>query len=79
MRIDTGLQPIGAVEWGTHFCHFYKTADTLVETLVPFFKTGLEQGLRGSCELAFDRAGLACTIHAPVSGLLAATHGCYHG
>lgn len=44
MRVETGIGPIGSVDWGTHFCHFYKTADDLAETLVPFFKTGLEAG-----------------------------------
>jgi C4-dicarboxylate-specific signal transduction histidine kinase len=28
--------------WGTHFCHFYETTDDLLETLLPFFKVGLE-------------------------------------
>jgi len=27
---------------GTHFCHFYETRDDLLETLLPFFKAGLE-------------------------------------
>lgn len=43
MNTDTGIAPIGRVEWGSHFCHFYKTADDLSETLLPYFKTGLEQ------------------------------------
>jgi C4-dicarboxylate-specific signal transduction histidine kinase len=28
--------------WGTHFCHFYETPGDLLDTLVPFFKAGLE-------------------------------------
>ena len=43
MEVDTGIGPIGRVEWGSHFCHFFKTADDLSETLLPYFKAGLEQ------------------------------------
>jgi PAS domain S-box-containing protein len=28
--------------WGTHFCHFYETKQDLLDTLVPYFKAGLE-------------------------------------
>ncbi len=42
MQVQSGIAPIGRVDWGTHFCHFYKTAEDLAETLVPFFKVGLE-------------------------------------
>lgn len=38
----SGLEMIGDVPWGTHFCQFYKTAGDLLEVLVPYFKTGLE-------------------------------------
>jgi PAS domain S-box-containing protein len=33
---------VGALEWGTHLCHFYETPGDLLDTLVPFFKAGLE-------------------------------------
>lgn len=39
---DSGLEIIGAVPWGTHFCQFYATSQDLIETLVPYFKAGLE-------------------------------------
>jgi PAS domain S-box-containing protein len=39
----TGIEVIGSVPWGTHFCQFYETARDLVETLVPYFRQGLEQ------------------------------------
>jgi len=39
---DTGIEPVGGMPWGTHFCHFYETRDDLLETLLPFFKAGLE-------------------------------------
>jgi PAS domain S-box-containing protein len=38
----TGINVIGNVRWGTHFCSFYETKDDLLETLVLYFKTGLE-------------------------------------
>ena len=39
---NTGIEPVGELPWGTHFCHFYETSDDLLETLLPFFKAGLE-------------------------------------
>src|SRR5258706_16253380 len=42
----TGIQPVGDLHWGTHFCHFFETKTDLVETLVPFFAEGLEAGER---------------------------------
>ena len=38
----SGLAVIGDVPWGTHFCQFYQTKQDLIDTLVPYFKTGLE-------------------------------------
>ena len=38
----TGIDPIGDAPWGTHFCHFYETKADLVDLLVPYFRTGLE-------------------------------------
>jgi hypothetical protein len=37
----TGIDVIGEVPWGTHFCQFYETSQDLIETLVPYFKEGL--------------------------------------
>ena len=39
---QTGIHAIGEVRWGAHFCCFYETKQDLLETLVPYFKTGLE-------------------------------------
>ena len=41
MGVDTGITPLGDVEWGTHFCYFYRSDGDLAETLVPFFARGL--------------------------------------
>jgi len=39
---ETGIDIIGEVPWGTHFCVFYQTESDLFEILVPYFKAGLE-------------------------------------
>jgi hypothetical protein len=38
----SGIDILGDVQWGTHFCQFYQTAEDLIDTLVPYFKAGLE-------------------------------------
>jgi C4-dicarboxylate-specific signal transduction histidine kinase len=40
----TGIGVVGDVPWGTHFFMFYETKEDLLDTLVPYFKTGLESG-----------------------------------
>ena len=39
---NSGIDVIGGVTWGTHFCQFYKTKQDLIDILVPYFKAGLE-------------------------------------
>ncbi len=39
---DSGIDIIGEVPWGTHFCLFYETVDDLSDILIPYFKAGLE-------------------------------------
>ncbi|MHC1578156.1 MAG: MEDS domain-containing protein [Dehalococcoidia bacterium] len=39
---NSGIDVIGGLPWGTHFCQFYKTKQDLVDILVPYFKAGLE-------------------------------------
>jgi len=38
----SGIDIIGDVPWGTHFCQFYQTKEDLMNILVPYFKAGLE-------------------------------------
>jgi DNA-binding CsgD family transcriptional regulator len=38
----TGLGVLRDMPWGTHCCHFYQTQKDLLETLIPYFKAGLE-------------------------------------
>lgn len=39
---DTGIDAVGVVPWGTHFCVFYESKADLVDLLVPYFKAGLD-------------------------------------
>src|SRR5216683_2022091 len=39
---DTGISVVGDLPWGTHFCSFYETKQDLLDILIPYFKTGLE-------------------------------------
>lgn len=39
---DSGIPAVGAIPWGAHFCQFYRDEADLAETLIPYFKTGLE-------------------------------------
>lgn len=38
----SGIEIIGDVSWGTHFCQFYRTAQDLLDILVPYFVAGLQ-------------------------------------
>ena len=38
----TGVDVVGDMPWGTHFCLFYETSADLLETLVSYVKAGLE-------------------------------------
>lgn len=39
---NSGIDTIGSVNWGTHFCQFYNTKQDLVDIIIPYLKTGLE-------------------------------------
>jgi len=39
---NSGISVVGDLPWGSHFCHFYETRQDLLDTLVPYFKAGLE-------------------------------------
>jgi hypothetical protein len=39
---ETGLDVVGSMPWGTHFCLFYETKEDLLETTVSYCKAGLE-------------------------------------
>jgi C4-dicarboxylate-specific signal transduction histidine kinase len=37
----TGIDVVGEVPWGTHFCLFYETKDDILDTIVSYCSTGL--------------------------------------
>jgi PAS domain S-box-containing protein len=38
----SGIDIVGNIPWGTHFCQFYRTKEDLMDIVVPYFKAGLE-------------------------------------
>ncbi len=38
----SGIDIVGEVSWGTHFCQFYRTQKDLLDIQVPYFRAGLE-------------------------------------
>ena len=38
----SGIEGLGDMPWGTHFCLFYETKEDLLDILIPYFRTGLE-------------------------------------
>lgn len=38
----TGIEVLGNIPWGTHFCQFYETKQDLLDIVVPYMKAGLE-------------------------------------
>lgn len=39
---ESGIEVVGDVPTGTHFCHFYKSKEDLLDILLPYFRAGLE-------------------------------------
>lgn len=37
----SGIEVVGDVPWGTHFCQFYQTSEDLVEIVIPYIGEGL--------------------------------------
>jgi hypothetical protein len=64
----SGIAPVGDVPWGAHFCQFYQSKQDLLDTLVPYFKTGLENGefcmwvTAGQLDAAEARSALALAL-----------------
>ncbi len=40
----TGIEVVGDMPWGAHFCLFYETKDDLLDILISYCKAGLESG-----------------------------------
>ncbi|HEY3445748.1 MAG TPA: MEDS domain-containing protein [Myxococcales bacterium] len=43
---QSGIPAVGKLPLGSHFCQFYRTREDLLDCLVPYMKTGLEQNER---------------------------------
>lgn len=43
-RRKTGIDVVGDMPWGSHFCLFYETKEDLLDTLISYCKAGLESG-----------------------------------
>jgi PAS domain S-box-containing protein len=41
-NIISGIDIVGNIPWGAHFCQFYQTKEDLMDVLIPYFKAGLE-------------------------------------
>jgi signal transduction histidine kinase len=37
----SGIEILGELPWGSHFCNFFESKDDLLQILVPYFKAGL--------------------------------------
>src|SRR6266851_6917476 len=38
---QTGIEPLGEMPWGAHFCLFHETTEDLLDALVPYFAAGV--------------------------------------
>jgi hypothetical protein len=38
----SGIDIVGDVPWGIHFCQFYRTKEDLADVLAPYYKAGLD-------------------------------------
>lgn len=38
---NSGIEVIGELPWGSHFCNFFESKEDLLQILIPYFKTGL--------------------------------------
>jgi len=34
----SGVDVVGDISWGTHFCQFYQTKEDLMDMVIPYFK-----------------------------------------
>jgi PAS domain S-box-containing protein len=39
---NSGIDVIGEIPWGTHFCQFYQNKQDLIATIIPYFQAGLQ-------------------------------------
>jgi len=53
---STGIDVVGDIPWGTYFCTFYETSQDLLDILIPYFQSGLENN--ECCVWVVSDAGL---------------------
>ncbi len=41
-RAPSAASHLDALEWGSHICQFYRSAEDMLATLIPYFQRGLE-------------------------------------
>src|SRR5258708_36354900 len=64
----TGVEVVGDMPWGTHFCLFYETRADLLETVVCYCKAGLENkefclwGVAEPLTVTDARQALKCAV-----------------
>jgi two-component sensor histidine kinase len=68
---ESGIPSIGRMPWGTHFCQFYEEGADLRDTLVPYFRAGLEhdQSCLWVTPEAFGVDDATAALQAAVPGL----------
>ena len=38
---QSGIEILGELSWGSHFCNFFESKEDLLQILVPYFNAGL--------------------------------------
>ena len=65
----TGVSVLGDLPWGSHVCMFYELKEDLLDTVAPYFKSGLESNefclWAPSDPLTLDEARAALTQRVP--------------
>src|SRR5688572_4926908 len=41
---NSGLEPVGPMAWGTHFCQFYQGQQDLLDIVLPYLRAGVDAG-----------------------------------
>jgi PAS domain S-box-containing protein len=42
MFTSSGIEALGRLSWGTHFCHFYDGPSGIADAAIPYFRAGLD-------------------------------------
>ena len=48
---SSGIEGLGDMSWGTHFCLFYETLEDFLDILIPYLKVVFNQLLESLLEL----------------------------